>query len=191
MIAFLCGTPVNVKEGRMTLQVGGVGLEVLTPHLRGRRVKRGAPLTLHTSLQVRENSLTLYGFLSEAEKEMFEILLTVQGVGPKVALSVLSTYDPGEVARIVAEREAKALMEVPGVGKKVAQRLLLDLSEALKARGRKGSRSPGEEAREVLVALGASPGEAREVLERIGQDGKKYSVDGLVERSLALLGRKA
>ena len=132
MIATLRGEIAQVEENALILEVGGVGLRVFVPApLRG-RMKAGEVILLYTHLVVREDALVLYGFESQSERELFNILLGVDGVGPKVALSVLSTLSLDAVQRAVFADEADLLSRVPGVGKKTAQKMALHLKDKLK-----------------------------------------------------------
>src|ERR1041385_3053960 len=132
MIATLRGEIALIEENALVVEVGGVGLRVFVPApLRG-RARAGEVLLLYTHLVVREDALTLYGFESQAERELFNILLGVDGVGPKVALSVLSTMTLDAVQRAVFADEADVLSRVPGVGKKTAQKMALHLKDKLR-----------------------------------------------------------
>src|SRR5918996_3734537 len=132
MIATLRGEISQIEENALILDVGGVGLRVFVPApLRG-RTKVGEVLLLYTHLVVREDALTLYGFESQAERELFNTLLGVDGVGPKAALSVLSTLTLDAVQRAVFADEAELLSRIPGVGKKTAQKMALHLKDKLR-----------------------------------------------------------
>jgi holliday junction DNA helicase RuvA len=132
MIATLRGEISQIEENALILEVGGVGLRVFVPApLRG-RMKAGEALLLYTHLVVREDALTLYGFESQADRELFNLLLGVDGVGPKVALSVLSSMTLDTVQRAIFADESELLSRVPGVGKKTAQKMALHLKDKLK-----------------------------------------------------------
>lgn len=132
MIATLRGEIAQIEENALVLEVGGVGLRVFVPApLRG-RLKAGEVILLYTHLVVREDALLLYGFESQSERELFNTLLGVDGVGPKAALSVLSTLSLDAVQRAVLADEADILNRVPGIGKKTAQKIALHLKDKLK-----------------------------------------------------------
>jgi holliday junction DNA helicase RuvA len=132
MIATLRGEISQIEDNALVLEVGGVGLRVFVPaHLRT-RLKTGEFILLYTHLVVREDALTLYGFESQADRELFNTLLGVDGVGPKVALSVLSTMTLDAIQRAVFADEGELLSRVPGVGKKTAQKMALHLKDKLK-----------------------------------------------------------
>lgn len=132
MIATLRGEIAQVEETALVIEVGGVGLRVLVPAPLRTRMKAGEVIFLYTHLIVREDALTLYGFESQPERELFNILLGVDGVGPKVALSVLSAMTLDSIQRAVFADEADLLSRVPGVGKKTAQKMALHLKDKLK-----------------------------------------------------------
>ncbi|MCG7285691.1 Holliday junction branch migration protein RuvA [Cellulomonas sp. ACRRI] len=133
MIASVHGTVQAVRLDAAVVEVGGVGMLVqATPAtLAGLRV--GQPATLHTSLVVREESLTLFGFADDDEREVFEVLQQVSGVGPRLALAMLAVHTPDGLRRAVATEDLAALKRVPGIGQKGAQRIVLELADRLGA----------------------------------------------------------
>ncbi|MET8614589.1 MULTISPECIES: Holliday junction branch migration protein RuvA [Streptomyces] len=133
MIAFLSGTVAALAPDSAVVEVGGVGMAVqCTPDtLAALRV--GQPAKLHTSLVVREDSLTLYGFAEDDARQVFELLQTASGVGPRLAQAMLAVHTPDALRRAVATGDEKALTAVPGIGKKGAQKLLLELKDRLGA----------------------------------------------------------
>lgn len=132
MIATLRGEVTQVEENALIIEVGGVGLRVFVPRLLLSKVRIGEVLLLYTHLVVREDALTLYGFETAAEREAFTLLLGVEGIGPKTALSVLSTLTVETLRRAVSEKEPELLARVPGVGSKTAQRIVLALQDRIK-----------------------------------------------------------
>jgi len=132
MIATLRGEVSQIEDNAIIIEVGGVGLRVFVPApLRG-HLKAGEAILLYTHLIVRQDALTLYGFESQPDRELFGMLLSVDGVGPKVALSVLSTLTLDAVQRAVFTEEPELLSRVPGVGKKTSQKIILYLHDRLK-----------------------------------------------------------
>ncbi|RMI13513.1 Holliday junction branch migration protein RuvA [Cellulomonas triticagri] len=133
MIASVHGTVQAVRLDAAVVEVGGVGMLVqATPAtLAGLRV--GQTATLHTSLVVREESLTLFGFADDDEREVFEVLQSVSGVGPRLALAMLAVHTPDGLRRAVAGEDLAALKRVPGIGQKGAQRIVLELADRLGA----------------------------------------------------------
>ena len=136
MIAFLDGELLEKNVGRVVLNVGGVGYELAVPtSVLARLPAVGERARLHTRMVVREDSMTLYGFASTDERELFDLLTGVTGVGPKVGLAFLSALQPDALRRAVVAGDADTLTVVPGVGKKVAQRVVLDLRDKLGGEG--------------------------------------------------------
>ena len=174
MIATLRGKVSQIEENALILEVGGVGLRVFAPSPVRTRVKPGEVILLFTHLVVREDALTLYGFESQADRELFHTLLGVDGVGPKVALSVLSTMTLDAIQRAVFAEEADVLSRVPGVGKKTAQKMALHLKDKLKptdALSRVASMSDTDgEVLAALTALGYSVIEAQTAIQAIPKD---------------------
>jgi Holliday junction DNA helicase RuvA len=143
VIAFVRGTVADVTLSSVVLEVGGVGLELhCTPNTLA-TLHVGSTSTLPTSMVVREESLTLFGFLDDDEKSVFELLQTASGVGPKLAQAMLAVLTPDELRRAVAGEDVKALTAVPGIGQKGAQRIILELKDRIGFPGAAGaSRSP-------------------------------------------------
>jgi len=131
MIGRLAGLLLKVSDNVVLLDVGGVGYEVEVPDgaqmPQGVTPAAGVELVLHTHLVVREDAQLLYGFLAETERDLFRNLIRINGVGPKMGLAILGTYSASDLARCVLDDDAKRLTRVPGVGKKTAERLLVEL----------------------------------------------------------------
>jgi Holliday junction DNA helicase RuvA len=170
VIAFVSGRVAQVGLTSAVLDVGGVGLELLCTPGTLARLRDDATATLPTSLVVREDSLTLFGFIDEDEKTVFELLQTASGVGPKLAQAMLAVHSPEELRRAVTQEDVRALTQVPGIGQKGAQRIILELKDRIGAPASVGapaprSAVPGEpewrvQVREALVGLGWSVKEA-------------------------------
>lgn len=175
MIATLRGEVSQIEDTALILEVGGVGLRVFVPAPLRTRLRTGEVVLLYTHLVVREDALTLYGFESQADRELFNTLLGVDGVGPKVALSVLSTMTLDAIQRAVFAEEADVLSRVPGVGKKTAQKMALHLKDKLKptdALSRVAAMSDTDgEVLAALTALGYSVIEAQTAIQAIPKDG--------------------
>jgi holliday junction DNA helicase RuvA len=174
MIATLRGEIAQIEENALILEVGGVGLRIFVPApLRG-RTRAGEVLMLYTHLVVREDALTLYGFESQSERELFHILLGVDGIGPKVALSVLSTMTLDAIQRAVFADEAEMLSRVPGVGKKTAQKMALHLKDKLKPMDTLATMAAmtdrDSEVLAALIALGYSVVEAQSAIQALPKD---------------------
>lgn len=131
MIASVSGRVAAVSPDGAVVEVGGIGLAVQCTPGTIARLQVGESARLSTSLVVREDSLTLYGFADDDERQLFELLQTANGVGPRLAQAVLAIHPPREVRRAVSMADVKALMQVPGIGKKGAERLILELRDRL------------------------------------------------------------
>ena len=177
MIATLRGEISQIEENALVLEVGGVGLRVFVPApLRG-RVKAGEAAFLFTHLVVREDALTLYGFESQADRDLFNILLGVDGVGPKVALSVLSSMTVDAIQRAIFADEAELLSKVPGGGKKTAQKIALHLKDKLKPSDTLAKVAAmadyDSEVLAALTTLGYSVIEAQSAIQSLPKDAPK------------------
>lgn len=177
MISFLRGTLVGVEENRIIIDVHGVGYEICVPAGLLRRFSEpGEEVEVYTHLYVREDSLQLFGFASAADRELFRLLLKTQGIGPRVALTILDTFSREEFAEIISRGDTRGLLRVPGIGKKSAERLVLELKDrlpaGLRAAGQSGKKEDSpvyQEVSDALLALGYSRSEATEVLKKIEQ----------------------
>ncbi|HEU0025311.1 MAG TPA: Holliday junction branch migration protein RuvA [Thermoleophilaceae bacterium] len=173
MIASVSGTVIARRAGEVVIEAAGVGyrLSVSAETLRG-APGVGEPGMLHSHLVLRDDGMQLYGFATEAERELFLMLLAVQGVGPKVALAVLSGGRPRELLNAIAAGDAARFQAVPGIGKRTAERVIVELREKVAGRvseeivvRRGDSDDPHQLAREGLLGLGFSPGEVDGLLE--------------------------
>ena len=182
------GKVVEKTGDRVVMSVGGVGYELLVPApALGRLPARGRATRLFTRLQIRDDQIVLYGFSSTEERTLFDHLVTVTGVGPKVALAILSVLSPEALRRAVSSGDTAALTLVPGVGKKVAGRVILDLKDKIGGAGEVVT-GPVAEVREALLALGLSGQEAQEALASIHPDGDR-PVEELLRLALRSVGR--
>ena len=177
MIATLRGEISQIEENALIVEVGGVGMRVFVPAPMRTNAKAGEVMFMFTHLVVREDALTLYGFESQADRDLFNILLGVDGVGPKVALSVLSTMTIDSIQRAIFADEADLLSKVPGVGKKTAQKMALHLKDKLKpGDGLSKLAAISDTDSEVLAALtslGYSVVEAQAAIQSIPKDAPK------------------
>ncbi|TGN66022.1 Holliday junction branch migration protein RuvA [Nocardioides eburneiflavus] len=129
MIAFVRGEVAAVTLNSAVLEVGGVGLELMCTPGTLATLRVGRTATLPTSMVVREDSLTIFGFVDDDEKQIFEIAQTASGVGPKVAQAIVAVMSPDDVRRAITTEDVKALTRVPGIGQKGAQRIILELKD--------------------------------------------------------------
>ena len=174
MIATLRGEITQIEDHAIIIETGGLGLRVFVPKLLRERSKAGEAIFLFTHLVVREDDWKLYGFESQADRELFLALLGVDGVGPRTALAVLSTLNLDTVQRAVFSDEPDLLSRVPGVGKKTAQKMVLYLQDKLKpVSGLEKIASMSHTESEVLAALtalGYSVVEAQTAIQSIPKD---------------------
>ena len=193
MIAFVRGEVAALTLTSAVLEVGGVGLELLcTPHtLAGLRTGQSA--TLPTSMVVREDSLTLFGFADEDEKQVFELVQTASGVGPKLAQAMLAVLTPDAVRRAVAGDDVRTLTAVPGIGQKGAQRIILELKDrigipvASSAGGVPTLTEPWrEQVQQGLVGLGWSAKDADKAIESVADGAVATGSTGEVDVAAVL-----
>jgi Holliday junction DNA helicase RuvA len=175
MIARLTGRPAGLRRDALVLEVGGVGYLVTATQSALRRAQGAEEVTVEVYTHVREDALQLYGFAEPAERELFEHLLSVSGVGPKVALAIVSGSAPADLRRAIALEDTARFVAIPGIGKKTAQRVVLELREKLGAEtateieSRPGA-APELVARDALVELGFSVVEAEQALADVDVD---------------------
>jgi Holliday junction DNA helicase RuvA len=174
MIAFVRGEVATVTLTSAVLAVGGVGLELMcTPNTLA-TLRTGQTATLPTSMVVREDSLTLFGFADDDEKQIFELVQTASGVGPKLAQAMLAVLSPDAVRRAVAGDDVRTLTAVPGIGQKGAQRIILELKDRIGAPTSSGpatrvrvSEPWREQVQQGLVGLGWSAKDADQAIEAV------------------------
>lgn len=183
MISSISGRVQEVNSDNVVIEVGGVGLLVFVPATTRDHLQPGASVFLRAHLVVREDSLSLYGFDSHEGRDFFLLLLGVNGVGPKLALSVLSTLTPDAIRRAVFHEQDEVFARVPGVGKKTAQRILLHLQDRVRmVAGLEpvaGMTDVDTEVMNALTALGYSVVEAQAALQSIPRDAPKELEDRL------------
>jgi holliday junction DNA helicase RuvA len=176
MIASLRGRVARVGPGSVVLEVGGVGYLLAATASACRLASDSEDeLRLVTHLHVREDALQLYGFASAGERELFELLLGVSGVGPKAALAIVSGYAPDQIRRAVASGDHALFTSIPGIGRRTAERVVIDLKDKVGAPIAEGGRpaTPTDDhtaAREALVGLGMSVAEAEAALRDVDDD---------------------
>lgn len=190
MIAQLRGLLAGRGVNQAVLDVGGVGYLVNVPDRclpAGARVGE-SELTLFTWLSVREDALELFGFTSPQDRELFKLLISINGIGPKAGLNILSSMDAGALATAIAKGDDARLTKVQGVGKKTASRIILELRE--KVSNLASSDGPDNEEAdvlEVLEGLGCRPDEARNALEQVTRKAPGLGFDDLLAECLAAL----
>jgi Holliday junction DNA helicase RuvA len=175
MIARVRGRPVVSNADGLVLDVGGVGYRLFATPSAVRKTDGVDEVTLETHLHVRDDALQLYGFAEPAERELFEQLLAVSGIGPKVALAIVSGYSPAELRRAIVREDAALFQTIPGIGKKTAQRVVLELKEKIAPLAaveapHLGTGDGHVVARDALVELGYSLAEAEQRLAAVDPD---------------------
>jgi Holliday junction DNA helicase RuvA len=179
VIAFVRGTVAQVGLSSVVVDIGGVGLEVNCTPGTIATLREGATAHLPTSMVVREESLTVFGFLDEDEKTVFELLQTASGVGPKLAQAMLAVHSPDDLRRALTREDVKALTLVPGIGQKGAQRIILELKDRIGPPTGGGGVAPHlvsaepawrVQVRDGLVGLGWSAKEADKAIDAVAPD---------------------
>jgi Holliday junction DNA helicase RuvA len=196
MIASVSGTVTALQPDGVVVRVGGVGLAVQTTPGTRARLRVGDEAVLATSLVVREDSLTLYGFAEDDERELFELLQTSSGVGPRLAQAVLTVHTPDAVRRALLTEDLAALTLVPGIGRKGAQRMVLELKDKVVgvAAAQPVPAQPGwrDTLAQALVGLGFPTPDADAAVVRLAEahpDAGDADVPALLREGLMLLGR--
>lgn len=205
MFSYIKGTLEEYWEDTVVIESGGIGWNIHVPlSVLDRLPHVGEQMKVYTSFQVKEDSMTLYGFLSRQDLKMFNQLLGVNGIGPKAALGILSSLTPDDLRMAIIAEDAKAIAKAPGIGPKTAKRVILDLkdkismddvlplqfaggqAEANVAAAASGVDGAGKEAIEALVALGYSPTEATKAVRQV-EIKEGMNVEAVLKASLKFL----
>jgi Holliday junction DNA helicase RuvA len=201
MIASLRGTLTGKDGGLCVVEAGGVGYSVqVSTHTAATLPDVDAPVFLHTHQVVREDALMLFGFADLGERRFFELLITVSGIGPKVALAVLSGLRPQALARAIREEKLASLIAIPGVGRKTAERMVVELRDKLDVLALTSGAEPAspgvlpraerfQDAIAALVRLGYSGPQAQDAVRHVAEDGETLSLEDLVRRALGRLAK--
>lgn len=201
MIASLRGTVLSISLDHAVIECAGVGYKFLATPVTLGTLRRGDEATVLTSMVVKEDSMTLYGFSNDEERDMFHVLQTVSGLGPKLALAALSVMGPSQLAQAISSGDAKTLQTIPGVGKRMAERLALELRDKVSAfapqaqSGQEASAAVAhgpvvDQVVEALVGLGFTDKAARPVVEGIVAEESAAETAVVLRGALAQLGRK-
>jgi Holliday junction DNA helicase RuvA len=197
MISILTGSVRSISTDRLIIEVGGFGVSVLVNPQTASQVTLGSQVQLFTSLVVREDSLTLFGFINDESRSLFELVQTVSGIGPKVALSILGVLTPEDLGRAISQEDISAIEKVPGIGRKGAQRLILELkgklSDLSSVHPYKGHQPAWrEQLSSALVSLGFSPKESDNAISAViselqvdGVEASTVELSDLLKRTLA------
>ena len=197
MIAFVRGPVAALTLSSAVLEVGGVGLELMCTPGTLATLRPGQVATLPTSMVVREDSLTLFGFVDDDEKQIFELVQTASGVGPKVAQAITAVLAPDDLRRAIASDDVKTLTRVPGIGQKGAQRIILELKDRIGApTGGRAVLAPAtgepwrDQVQQGLMGLGWSAKDADGAIEAVAGDaGDQPDVGALLRAALRALSK--
>ena len=195
MIGYLRGKLVRKQPPALIIDIAGVGYELEAPMSTFYRLPElGAEVQLHTHLVVREDAHLLYGFATEDERRLFRDLLRVSGIGPKIGLALLSGINVETFLACVEAQDVDALIRIPGIGRKIAERLLIEMRDRIRALGqmpaaarRSGAASAQSEAYAALVALGYRPVEVTRLLKSVDNEGA--ATEELIRRALQAAAR--
>ncbi|MBE3520262.1 MAG: Holliday junction branch migration protein RuvA [Firmicutes bacterium] len=197
MISELRGTVLACRGSKIVLDVNGVGFEVNVGPDRASAYRPGQEARVFTRLIFREDGLYLYGFQAEEERAVFDLLLTVRGIGPKQALALAAFLEPSDFYRAVLSQDDATLAKCPGVGRKTASRILVELRDkiGLAAEERCGSRTSKpanvwEDALEGLVALGYTQEEVRPILDEVKREGVASDLETILREALKRIARR-
>ncbi|MBI4042216.1 MAG: Holliday junction branch migration protein RuvA [Deltaproteobacteria bacterium] len=203
MISHIRGTVLALKDHAVTVDIGGVGFELFISEQTKRRLPAlGSIAFFQVHFHVREDAIQLYGFSTSQEKSLFEAMISISGIGPRGAITMLSSVTPEEFQRAILREDVKFLTSVPGIGKKTAERLIVELKEKMTrlelgedpispfhGNNRERKASPYNEALEALLALGYNYHSAQRTIHsiRLNSEGAEESVENIVRASLKLL----
>ncbi|MYW95755.1 Holliday junction branch migration protein RuvA [Amycolatopsis rubida] len=197
MISSVRGEVLSVGLDHVVVEVGGVGLAVQATPATLATLRRGEQTRLHTALVVREDSLTLFGFAEEDARELFGLLQTVSGIGPRLALATLAVLEPDKLRAALVEGNITVLTQVPGIGRKGAERLSLELRDKVTALGGPADApvvtAPGAlrgEVVEALAGLGFPAKQAEQAVDKVLSEGDGHTTASVLRAALAALGRK-
>lgn len=194
MISHLIGILEHIDKNQVVVEVNNVGYQVNVPaSVIARLPKVGEKIKLFTIQVVREDDISLYGFLNKEERSLFSLLLSVSGIGPKSAMTVLAGFPLERLVSAIAQSDIELLISVPGIGRKTAERIVLELKEKISktyaiqpgqmATGVKGDQTIISDSISALISLGYSPREAREVILKLDTE-KLDSVEAVIKQAL-------
>ncbi len=203
MFAFLQGKVALIGAGWIALDIHGVGYQVNLPERTLNGLAVGSEIRLLTHCHIREDDFQIYGFFTEEDRVLFRLLLGISGIGPKVAISILSAMDPATFLNALEHNDITPLTRVPGIGKKLAQRVLLEIKNRLgqdtdlqallggSDTGRSADRQQADDAVEAMIALGCSPVEARERVAAARKEcPENASIETVIKRALSQIARR-
>ena len=204
MIGFLKGKVEYIFIDYCLLDVGGVGYRVFVSNNTRARLRQGQDAMLFTHLSVREDAMQLYGFSTQEEYDLFQLLIAISGIGPKVAMGIIGSITPEGLSQAVQNKNVKALTALPGIGKKSAERMILELKDKLTFNGNNddiqhvgglfGESQVGEdilsEATAALISLGYSQAEVNTAFQNMGKIDPESDVQNVIKLALKQLSRR-
>lgn len=182
LISSVTGKISELSLNSLTIDINGIGISAQITARHAAKLQLGTSATIYTNLTVREDSLTLYGFETLHQRDFFELLQTVTGIGPKLALSILSAADVADISRAIAGEDLKRLQEIPGMGKKSAQRLVIDLKDKIKIKGGKINDWQNQLV-QALESLGYTAKESMKISDQVAKDLSTESVNSGAEKT--------
>jgi holliday junction DNA helicase RuvA len=191
MIGYLKGKVISLKPTKLLLDVNGVGYLINISILTYEKISAALNVSLYIFTNVKEDSITLYGFYTEAEKEMFELLISVNGVGPKIALSILSGIKTEDLVTAINQNNISRIVSVPGIGRKTAERLLLELKNKVTSlsasQPTSGIPDSQTEAILALATLGYNNKTAEPVIRSLVSEDPSLTLENLIKKALSQL----
>lgn len=188
MIGYLSGKVISIKPTQLILDVNGVGYQIFISISTFEKISENNLISLYIHTHFREDSLSLYGFYSEKEKEMFELLISVSGIGPKVALSILSGISVEDLSNAILHADLNRLLSIPGVGRKTAERIVLELkskvSDLISSSHSSKDYSIKQQAISALVTLGYNQKSSEKIVRELMANSPNLSLEEIIKKSL-------
>lgn len=189
MIGFLSGKIIAIKPTQVLLDVSGVGYQIFISISTFEKISESSTISLFIHTHVREDAITLFGFYSEQEKEMFEMLISISGIGPKVALSILSGISVDELSDAILKGDVGRLISIPGVGKKTAERIVLELKSKVSDFDISFTKSIDysirQQAISALITLGYNQKNSEKIVRDLLTSNPSLSLEEIIKKSLA------
>jgi Holliday junction DNA helicase RuvA len=192
MIGFLTGKIISSKPTQIILDVNGVGYLVNISITTFEKISEKETVSLFIHTSVKEDSITLFGFFSQSEKEMFELLISISGIGPKVSLGILSGIAVDDLKDAIANGNVSRLIAIPGIGRKTAERVVLELRnkvDAIKVDGSSKEISAKDEAISALATLGYQRQTSEKIVRDLLSENQNYSLEELIRKALSNLNK--
>jgi Holliday junction DNA helicase RuvA len=190
MIGFLTGKIILSKPTQILLDVNGVGYAVNISINTFEKISEKEIVSLFIHTSVKEDSITLFGFFTQSEKEMFELLISISGIGPKVSLGILSGISIDDLKDAISNGNISRLIAIPGIGRKTAERVVLELRnkvDSIKADGSIKEASPKDEAVSALATLGYQRQNSEKIVRDLVSENQNYSLEELIRKALSML----